>query len=310
MILTVIANPLSARVLLLSALVALLAWPLAWALLAVAQGVGVSVGGGTFIGVAVPLGDCPWGVVNEPEVSYAGSSAALWGYWLAPSLMALVVAWLLPTVVPVPATWGWELLVFHLSTAAAVLGLGWAPGFGIGDGPIAGLRTFWNVPTRQSLLVSMSLGVLSAVPAVIRLGGHLWTVPGGPSRRRRALLAVLHGWTPFLLWLLVTVALGWPLSGASVLGAGLALLGCLLGALVFVPRAVVHPVRPVGMGALVLAAPLGILATVMLLWAGTPRAGRTLAVVWDRPALANNIRVEWRVFWLRQPPPAPREKSR
>ncbi|OYV88174.1 MAG: hypothetical protein B7Z68_13555, partial [Acidobacteria bacterium 21-70-11] len=98
-------SPLSPRVVALSWGAALILWPLAWLLLAVAQGAGTAMAGGGWIGVAVPFGAHPWGIVNEPNVAFAGSRAALFLYWLAPPLLALAVAVVAPTLLPVPPGW-------------------------------------------------------------------------------------------------------------------------------------------------------------------------------------------------------------
>jgi hypothetical protein len=61
----------------------------------------------------------------------------------------------------------------------------------------------------------------------------------------------------------------------------------------------------VGALALVLMFPLGLVASATLVWAGTPRFGRPVAIVWGRPTLTNNIRPEWRVIWTNRPSPPP-----
>src|SRR5690606_35582373 len=129
-------------------------------------------------------------------------------------------------------------------------------------------------------------------------------VPGGPKRSRRALLALLHGWVPFVAWLAMTLGLGWPLSEFSLIGVTLGLLGCVVGATALVPRAVVHPRRPVGALALALAFSAGLLTVGALIWAGTPRAGRPLAILWGRPRMTNNLRQGWQILHLRGQAPA------
>ena len=185
-----------------------------------------------------------------------------------------------------------------------MLGLGWAPGLSLGDGPVAGLRTFWKVPSLVSVGVAASVGALVVVPAVVRLCGHLWTVPGGPRRGRRLGVALLHGWVPWGVWIAVTLALGWPLSELSLAGVVVVGLGCLTGALVLTPRAVAHPRHAVSLAVLILVALPGVVTSSALIWAGTPRADRPLAVVWGEPELTNNIRPEWRVVkvWRGGPP--------
>ena len=288
----------------------MLAWPLVWTMLAVAQGVGAQLAGGSFIGISVPLGAHPWGIVNQPSVAFAATRAALWGYWLAGTLVAVAVALLLPTVVPVPDTWCWELFVFHLATASSVLGVGWASGCGVGDGPIAGLRTFWDVPTLTSLGVAAGVALATSIPAVNRLGGHLWTVPGGATRGRRVLVALLHGWVPWLLWIVVTLALGWPLSEWSIIGSAAAAVGCLIGALGLTPRAATHPRTEIGTGILAVTLFLGVSVSAALVWAGTPRLGEPLVILWGTRTMTNNIRPGWKVLSLRATPPPAAPVSR
>ena len=156
------SSPLSGRVVLLSLGLAAVAWPLAWLLLAVAQGLGVLLAGGSFIGVSLPLGHHPWALVNQPSVAFASSRAALWGYWLAPALVALALAIALPLLAPTGRRWGGELLVNHLALAFAVLGLGWAPPLGLGDGPARGLERFFEIPPLAFLAGCALAGALSA----------------------------------------------------------------------------------------------------------------------------------------------------
>jgi len=171
-------NPLSFRVVVLSWLVALAVWPLTWIGLAAAQGVGALLAGGGWIGIAVPLGAHPLGLVNEPTVAFAGSRAALWLYWLAPALAALAVSAAAPPLAPAPPGWLGELTVFHAAASAAVLGLGWAPPLGAADGPAAGLLRFWGWQPGVLEAVAAGAGAVTIQLAVARLAGHLWSEPG------------------------------------------------------------------------------------------------------------------------------------
>jgi hypothetical protein len=263
-------------VLLLSWTVALVAWPLAWLLLAVAQGIGTVIAGGGWIGVAVPIGLHPWGLVNEPSIAFADTRMALFFYWLAPSLAVLMVAMVLPTVLPVPRSWSAEVGVFQLATACAVLGLGWAPPLGVGDGPAAGLATFWGVSPTVFVAVAAFVGAAVVQVAIARLCGHLWMEPGGPRRSRRLAVACAHALPPAALWGAAVVAQGWAIRLLDVVGAGVVLAGIHIGA---------GRRRSVAMAGVV-----GLVVFAFALWAGAPAYGHGKALVWGFPGRTNNVR--------------------
>jgi hypothetical protein len=283
-------NPLSLRVLLLSWAVALVAWPLAWLLLAVAQGIGTVIAGGGWIGVAVPIGLHPWGLVNEPSIAFADTRMALFFYWLAPSLTALMVAMVLPTVLPVPRSWSAEVGVFQLAAACAVLGLGWAPPLGVGDGPAAGLATFWGVSPTVFVAIAAFVGAAVVQLAIARLCGHLWMEPGGPRRSRRLAVACAHALPPAALWGVAVVAQGWAIRLLDIVSAGVVLAGILMGAWLWMPASPLHPRpelrrRSVAMGGVV-----GVVVFALALWAGAPAYGHGKALVWGFPGRTNNVR--------------------
>jgi hypothetical protein len=303
-------NPLSPRVLVLSWAAALLAWPLAWLSLAVAQGLGTWAAGGNWIGVAVPLGLHPWGLVNQPSIAFADTEASLFLYWLTPLIWALAVTVLLPTLVPVPPSWISEAFVFQLATASAVLGLGWAPPLGIADGPAAGLARFWDIPPTVFVSVSAALGAFVVQIAGMRMTSHLWGEPGGPTRRRRVLVALTHAFVPAAAWGLAVRALRWEFPLEAVVTAATVLAGTLLGAWLFVPRAPLRPRPDVGWGKVVAVAVLGIAAFSAALWAGAPRRGGCRALVWGEPGQTSNLRPGMEVVRLTlhpapRKPPAP-----
>jgi hypothetical protein len=283
-------NPLSPRVLVLSWAAALLAWPFTWLLLAVAQGLGTRVAGGSWIGVAVPLGLHPWGVVNEPSIAFANTEASLFLYWLPPQLVALAVALLLPTLAPVPPSWRSEAFVFQLATASAVLGLGWAPPLGIADGPAAGLARFWEISPTVFVSVSAAVGAFVVQIPGMRMASRLWVEPGGPTRRRRLLVALGHAFVPAVGWGCAVIALGWRFPLEAVVTAGAVLLGTLVGAWLWVPRAPLRPRPEVGWGNAVAVAVLGIAAFAGALWAGAPRGGGGRAIVWGEAGQTANLR--------------------
>jgi hypothetical protein len=283
-------NPLSPRVLLLSWGMALLVWPLAWLLLAVAQGLGTVVAGGGWIGFAVPLGLHPWGLVNEPSIAFAATRTALFLYWLTPPFAALALAALLPTVLPVPPSWLSEVGVFQLAVACAVLGLGWAPPLGVADGPAAGLARFWGVSPSVFLTVTTVLGVLVVQLAVARLASHLWAEPGGPLRRRRLLVALAHGFVPALCWAVAVVLRGWAIPPLAAVTTAAVLLGMLLGAWCWVPRSPLHPRPNLYRRTVVTVMVLGAVVFVAASWAGAPRRGHGTAFVWGFPGETNNVR--------------------
>jgi len=299
-------NPLSPRVLVLSWAVALIAWPLAWLLLAVAQGLGTVVAGGGWIGVSVPLGLHPWGLVNEPSIAFAGTRAALFLYWLVPPLAVLAVAVLLPTVVPVPPSWLSEVGVVQLAVACAVLGLGWAPPLGVVDGPAAGLARFWGVSAGIFLGVTTALGALVVQLAVARLASHLWVEPGGPLRMRRLRVTLAHTFVPALWWGVAVVAQGWAVPPLAVMTTAAVLLGALLGAWWWVPASPLHPRPHLLWRTVVALALLGVAVFAVATWAGAPRRGNGTAFVWGYPGETNNVRPGMAVVRL-MPLHAPRK---
>jgi hypothetical protein len=299
-------NPLSPRVLVLSWAVALLAWPLAWLVLAVAQGLGTVVAGGGWIGFAVPLGLHPWGLVNEPSIAFAGTRAALVLYWLAPPLAALALAALLPTMVPVPPSWLSEVGVFQLAAACAVLGLGWAPPLGVADGPAAGVGRFWGVSVGVFLAITTVLGAGVVQLAVARLASHLWAEPGGPLRRRRLLMVLAHSFPPAVWWGVAVVVQGWAVPPIAVITTVAVLVGALLGAWLWVPGSPLHPRPHLRWRTVVGLAALGAVVFGAASWAGAPRRAQGTAFVWGLPGQTNNVRPGMAVVRL-MPLPAPRK---
>jgi hypothetical protein len=299
-------NPLSPRVLLLSWGMALLVWPLAWLLLAVAQGLGTVVAGGGWIGFAVPLGLHPWGLVNEPSIAFADTRVALLLYWLAPPLAALAVAALLPTVVPVPRSWLSEVGVFQLAVACAVLGLGWAPPLGVSDGPAAGVARFWGGSPRLFLAITTVVGAGVVQLAVARLASHLWTEPGGPLRRRRLLVAFAHTFVPAAWWGVAVVVQGWAVPPIAVVSTAAVLVGALLGGWLWVPRSPLHPQPHLRWGTVVGATIVGAAVFAAASWAGAPRRGHGTALVWGYPGQTNNVRPGMAVVRV-MPLPAPKK---
>jgi hypothetical protein len=283
-------SPLSPRVLVLSWAVALFAWPLAWLLLAAAQGVGTVIAGGGWIGVAVPMGLHPWGLVNEPSIAFADTRAALVLYWLAPPLAALVFASLVPTVVPVPASWVSEVAVFQLAAASAVLGLGWAPPLGVADGPASGVEVFWGVSPALFVSLAAVIGAAVVQLAVARLCGHLWIEPGGPRRGRRVMVACAHALPPALVWGVAVFAQGWAIHPLSLVTAGGVLAGTLIGAWVWMPRSPLHPRPHVRWWAAMVTGAAGVTVFALALWAGAPARGHGTALVWGLPGRTNNVR--------------------
>jgi hypothetical protein len=269
---------------------ALLAWPMAWLILAVAQGLGTVIAGGSWIGFSVPLGLHPWGLVNEPSIAFAGTRGALFLYWLMPPFAALALAALLPTVVPVPPSWLSEVGIFQLAVACAVLGLGWAPPLGVADGPAAGLARFWEVSPGVFLAVTTVLGALVVQLAVARLASHLWAEPGGPLRSRRLLTALAHGFVPAVGWAVAVVVQGWAVPPLAVVTTAAVLLGVLVGGWSWVPSSPLHPRPELHRRTVVALVVLGAAVFAVASWAGAPRRGHGTAFVWGFPGETNNVR--------------------
>jgi hypothetical protein len=299
MIAVVRLTPLSLRVLVLSWALAMAAWPLAWALLAVAQGIGVLLAGGGWIGVALPLGLHPWGLANEPTIAFASSRAALYLYWLAPSLAALLLAVALPAFVPSPRGWLGEMALFQLGVACATLGLGWAPALGEADGPAAALAKFWHVRPEVFVIVTALAGAAAVQLGVVRLTSHLWSLPGGPMRGRRLLTVLAHAMLPALAWIAAVIVSGWAPRPHAVLAAAAVLVSVLAGAWLWVPHAPLRPRREVRWRTVALVALLGGGISLAALWAGTPGRGRGEALLWGQEGVTSNVRPLMDVVSLR-----------
>jgi hypothetical protein len=233
--------------------------------------------------------------VNQPEVSYSSTMAGLWGYWLAPVLVALLLAAGLPLLGPVSRRWGGELFLLHLAFASAVLGLGWAPHLGLGDGPARGLDRFFGVSPLLYVGVCALVGALTAPLSMLRLAGNLWHVPYSLTRPRRLLLVTVHGVVPAAFWIAMARLLGWRVAREGVLTAGLVLAGALLAVWIWLPgAAIVRRDRP-GVASLVVAGMLGLAVSSFSLWMGAPNGGSPRGVLWAKPSETNNIRVEWKI---------------
>lgn len=284
------SHPLQLRVLLLSWLLAAVLWPLMWLLLPLAQGVGVAAVGGEWIGVSAPWGAQPWAMVNQPGIGFAATRHALLGYWLPPLVLPLLLALLLPPLMPSGEGWVSELSVYHFATAAAVLGLGLAPPLGVSDGPAAGLEVFWRFPSLAVVLLGAGAGVLGATMASLRLASPLWLAPGGPTRRRRLLVPLLHTGAPLGLWLGVVCVAGWqPRTAAAVVGGGVVGLAVVASAW-FVTHAPLVRRRAPGWGAIVLTGLLAVVVGGALAWAGAPLQGAPKGFLWGQERMTSNVR--------------------
>jgi hypothetical protein len=293
-------NPLSRRVVVLSWVIAAFVWPCVWWLIAAAQGAAVALVGGEWIGVAAPLGAAPWGLVNEPGVGFASSPTALYAYWLAPLLLPAIVALLVPLFLPGGGRWSGELILFHVAFASAALGLGLAPSLGRVDGPIAGLERFWAVsPTVAVTLAALAAAILVQLP-VLRLSGALWSAPGGPLRRRRGAVAVLHGGMPALAWVGLVAAAGWRLAPADVAPFLAVLAAALLGALAWVPRAPRWRPRQPGWVGIAVGAVLAAAIATLAAWAGAPRGRAAAAFLWGPETTTSNVRAAMERVELRR----------
>ncbi len=306
-----VSHPLSGRVVLLSWLVAASAWPVAWWMLAVAQGVGALAAGGGWIGVAVPLGGEPWALVNEPTVAFAATRGALFGYWLPPLLAAAILAVLLPLLASAPGTGWWgELFLLQLAFASAVLGLGLAPSLGLEDGPVAGLSRFWRVNPAAVVWLAAALGVLSIQVAGARLGRQAWAVQGGPRRWRRIAAFLVHAVAPAIAWLAVVVLRGWPLPMTALAPLGVVLAAGLVGAVAWTPRAPLRPRHEAGSQTLSVALAMGLFLSGFAAWAGGPANRQGKALLWGAERMTSNVRPGMERIPLRPlRPPAPSPRS-
>ena len=305
------AHPLSLRVVLMSWALAVVLWPVAWWGLAIAQGLGVVLAGGGWIGIAAPLGAQPWGLVNQPSIAYASSRAALWGYWLAPLLAPALLAVALPWLAPAPTRgWGGELALFHLAFASAALGLVWAPPLGVADGPAAGLLRFWKIAPTHILAAATLIAAVAVQGAVIRLAARWWAAPGGPRRWRRVTTVLAHGVVPALGWAVTAALTGWPLSWRSLLLLAAAIVAALAAALLWVPGSPLRRLERPERRSVLLATGAAVVIGALALWVGAPAGGQVRALLWGEPAVTNNVRTEMVRIRITAPrdraaPPAP-----
>ena len=305
------AHPLSWRVVLLSWAVAVALWPVAWWGIAIAQALGVLLAGGSWIGVAVPLGAQPWALVNEPGIAFASSRAALLGYWLAPLFVPALVALLGPWLLPAPSRgWAGELAVFHLAFASAALGLAWAPPLGVADGPAAGLLRFWKIEPSHVIAIAAVVAAVSVQGAVVRLAARWWAAPGGPRRGRRLRTAFVHGVMPALGWAAVALLAGWRPPERSLQLLGVVLLGALAAGFLWVPGSPLRRFEQPETKVLLRAAAVAVVVAAAALWAGRPAGGQARALLWGAPGETNNVRTEMVRVPLTPPrapaaPPAP-----
>lgn len=305
-----VTHPLQIKVLLLSWLLSAVLWPLLWLLLPAAQGVGVVAVGGEWIGLSAPWGSQPWALVNQPGVGFSATRAALAGYWLPPLVVPLLLALLLPPLMPSGQGWVSELAVYHTATAAAVLGLGLAPSFGVADGPVAGLEVFWKVPALLVVLLCAAGGVAGATMASLRLASPLWLAPGGPTRRRRVLIPLLHAGLPLLLWLAALYLGGWRPRTAAAVVAGAVVGLAVVASAWFVTRAPLVRRRGAGWGTIGAAGVLAIAICGVLACAGAAHAGSPKGFLWGEERMTSNVRsgtlrVELRRHPARTGRPAP-----
>ncbi|MEW6337121.1 MAG: hypothetical protein ACOY3Y_16040 [Acidobacteriota bacterium] len=302
-------HPLSPRVVVLSWAAAGLAWPLVWLLLTVSQGLGVIATGGEWIGVALPWGQHPWALVNQPNVGYAATRAAFWGYWLTPLLGAAILSLAVPLGVSASRSWLAELLVCQFGFAGACLGFGWAPPLGVVDGPAAGLARFWHVGSPTLIGGCALFGALAILPSVLRLTGHLWHVQAGPGRSRRLAALAVHGLLPALTWPIVSFLVGWGPNGRSVVTLGAVLLGAVIGAWFGVPRAPLRPRPEVPPATVALAWTACLVVACALVWSGAPRGGAAKALMWGTERMTSNVRspmVRVRLLGSDRAPDAPK----
>lgn len=296
---------LSLRVTTLSWLIALASWPLAWGMAAAFQGLGTVFVGGQWIGAALPFGDVPWALVNEPGIAFAASRDALVAYWLPPIALPALLVLILPVLTPTPGSWTSELVLFHIVAALAVLDLGWAVPLGRNDGPAAGLARFWGVDPVTSGRVAALVGAIGAALAMVRISAYLWHMPGGPTRFRRLAVAIINLLVPLVAWLAATALLGWRLPLPSVTGAAAVVGGGLGAAAFFVPRTAIIRPTAIRWRALVVSGACGLGVALASAWLGAAIGeGRPRAVLWAEQTATSNVREKMQVFRL-TPLPVP-----
>ena len=289
-------------------LAAAVAFPATLLTAALGQALGAVVGGCSWIGIATPIHEPTWALVNQPTLHFSSLPSATgywWGSWLAPAFMAVGGLSLLPRARTVAA----ELLLVHAAWAATVVGLAWLPLLDPVDGHIGRWLGLHQLPGAVLYVVP-----IAAAPAAflvsMRLLALLRIARQHTGRGLRLAAVATHLVAPAAVWIVTASLLrGTPLPLPSA-AAALPMVVVLVVAWRSYPPAFAHRLAELETTSYVrlLVALVLVAGTVWL--AGRPLAdGRTAGILWAGTGLYNNVRP-----WIeptpvlpgaRQPAPTP-----
>jgi hypothetical protein len=254
--------------------------------------------------------------VNQPALNFASTTAGA-GHFLAGAITCLLVALLVPGVIPRPSSMTAELGAIQLAWSAAVVGLGWIPLVDPWDGHLARLFLLRDIPT--GWLWTMPLVAAGAVlPAVLRLLSLARSAEPqlhGPRRVGLVLAGLVLPTATHITGMVVLLSVvGWPetpLTGLGFLAADprRALLGAavpMIAAVIVASRTVptVSAIRrcPTDGRSVLLVALLAVASALGIAVAGAPRTdGIVRSVLWGAPNARTNIRP-----WIERDVPPPK----
>jgi len=270
-------------------LLAAAAFPAALLLAAAGQGLGATLAGCRWLGVAVPLDRQVWALVEEPVVRFAALARA-WPYWLGSLLLPAAVAGLAIPLLPRPRSLAAELATLQAAWAAAVAALAVEPLLDRTDGHLVRFLQFRGLDPRLAWGVPALAAVLAA-PAALRLLALAREGRPRPTRAQRVGVVLLHLAAPAAAWA-ATVALagGAPARPAAAAAGGPVAVALALAWRGFPPR-LPHRFRPPSWRSAVAASLAAAAAWAAVAVAGRPLPdGRRAGVLWAETGPRNNVR--------------------
>jgi hypothetical protein len=228
-------------------------------------------------------------LVNQPALNFASEARAL-GYWLASSVVPLLVGLGSISLVPRARSLAGELLFLHGAWAATAVGVAWLPLLDPGDGYLTRWLALGGLPW-WVIWLAPALAAPAAAPSTLRLLALARAARQHAGRWFRLAVVGLHFAAPCAAWCGVV----WALRGEAALAPSLALLAPLAtaGAIAWIgyPTPFAHRLRPLSGASWLRLAALAVALAILLLAAGRPMPGdRRSGLVWSQPGEYNNIR--------------------
>ncbi len=276
---------------------------LAIVVIAVSQALGASAAGCDWIGICVPIHRQPWALVNQPGIAFA-STAEAHPYWLASSVVPLVIALVLAPLAPRARSVTAELNVLLASWWLAVVALAWVPMLDPSDGHLVRWLTLHDRSPLLVWIVPAASGVVAALPALHLLGLVHRSVP---TLRRRHRLAIVgaHLWLPTAAWVCVASMAAGTVPSRAAAAVIIPLVVATAVAWLGYPRRRPDRLDPASFGGVVTVLVAALVAWSVLAIAGRPLAGgRVAGVQWSVADRHNNVRswIEpWRIVSSRPP---------